>query len=145
MVATILGNDERTFEEDFTVNYYVMMFHPVSPRLDEITPPHQIAYVSEDSILKLEQMIRILYPQFQFTPLNSTIRGKSQSQMQKNKDMRHEIQSIFIQLFLNSLFRNGIIAKRLDIIAHTLGISDALWEDVAIPSKCEIKGCQVCI
>ena len=58
-----------------------MMFHAISPRLDEITPPHQIAYVSEASILQLEQMIRIMYPTFEFSPLNSTIKGKSQSQM----------------------------------------------------------------
>ena len=121
------------------------MFHAVSPRLDEVTPPHQIAYISETSILQLEEIIRTLYPDFDFAPLNSTIKGKSQSQMDKNKDMRHQIQAIFIQLFLNSIFRNGIISKRLDIIAHILNISDVLWQDIAVPNKCELKGCEVCI
>ena len=46
MVVTILGNDERTFEDGFTIDYYVLLLHAVSPRLDEVTPPHQVAYVS---------------------------------------------------------------------------------------------------
>ena len=65
--------------------------------------------------------------------------------MDRNKDMRHEIHSIFIQLMLNSMFRNDIIMKRLDIFAHLLGISDALWEDIATPNRCEMKGCQICM
>lgn len=44
--------------------------------------------------------------------------------------MSFEFRSIFIQLFLNSVLRDPIISKRLDIYAYLLGVSDALWEYV---------------
>ena len=72
-------------------------------------------------------MLNRLYPGFSFIPLNSTIKGRSKSEIEKNRDMRHEIHAIFIQLMLNSMFRNNQISKRVDIVAHLLGISDALW------------------
>jgi hypothetical protein len=40
------------------------------------------------------------------------------------------MQTIFIQLFLNSIFRNKEISKRLDIYAHLLGIADVIWDDL---------------
>jgi len=59
--------------------------------------------------------------------------------------MRYELQTVFTQLFINSLFRNKTIAKRLDIYAHLLGISDVLWDDVLTPNKCTLRGCKVCL
>lgn len=92
-----------------------------------MTPPHQIAYVSEKKMFEIETMVKDLYPGFEFAPLNSCIRGRNRNEIDRNKDMRHEIHAIFIQLMLNLMFRNRTISKRLDIFAHLLGISDALW------------------
>lgn len=45
---------------------------------------------------------------------------------------------------LNTIFRDASISKRLDIYAHLLGVSDALWEYLRIPNKCELTMCKAC-
>ena len=86
-----------------------------------------------------------LYKEFFFIPLNSTIKNKSKHDLEKNRDVRYELQTVFTQLFINRLFRNQTIAKRLDIYAHLLGMADVLWDDVLTPNKCSLRGCKVCL
>lgn len=45
---------------------------------------------------------------------------------------------------LNTIFRDNHIAKRLDIYAHLLGISDVLWEHVTVPNTCALNKCEAC-
>lgn len=59
----------------------------------------------------------------------------------KNENKQIELQSLFIQLFLNSIYRNPKILKRIDFVSYLLKVSEPLWLHLNDKYKCFENSC----
>lgn len=59
----------------------------------------------------------------------------------KNDSKRVEMQSLFITLFLNSIYRNPKILKRIDFVSYLLKLSEPLWLHLNDKYNCDCSAC----
>lgn len=60
-------------------------------------------------------------------PILSRTKDMTEYEYKKNDGKRLELQAIFISLFLNSIYRNPKILKRIDFPSYLLKLSEPLW------------------
>jgi hypothetical protein len=51
------------------------------------------------------------------------------------------MQSLYITLFLNSIYRNPKILKRIDFVSYLLKLSEPMWLHLNEKYSCDCAGC----
>jgi hypothetical protein len=59
----VIGMETRSLGPENIRNYFVLEFYPTQANFNNAYTPHHISLLEEDTLLKLEKMINLLYPQ----------------------------------------------------------------------------------
>lgn len=86
-----------------------------------------------------------MYPQsVRFYPLNYKPADITNERLAEDETLIYELRSIFIQLFLNSIFRSATILSKIDFICKKWDICDAIWKHLG-SSYSKLCFCNYCI
>lgn len=97
-----------------------------------------------ETLLQIETLGKTFYKEEEFAnmlPLLSRTKDMTEYEYKKNDGKRLELQAVFIALFLNSIYRNPKILKRIDLPSYLLKLSEPLWLHLNDHYQCLCPSC----
>jgi hypothetical protein len=144
LVIRVLGCEKRHFSEDKAASFFVIELEATPPKVGGPPPPRQYSYVRLETLLQIESLGKTFYKEEEFAnmlPLLSRTKDMTEYEYKKNDVKRLELQAVFAALFLNSIYRNPKILKRIDLPSYLLKISEPLWLHLNDHYQCPCSSC----
>lgn len=84
----MIGNEIRVLGRDKEESYFVIQFSPTPARIHLDRTPTQISLVGTNTVLKIEEMVRRLYPAVTFCSIDHKCKNLSFYDFKKDENKR---------------------------------------------------------